>query len=183
MEDRLLIAAVASVVGSASAFLCLRLLFSARLRRWSKANEKFAALEVVVREKGLPLIILIRMSPFPPWVYSNSLFASIESVALWQFAVATAFIFPKLLLHAFIGSRMAALSDGNQREGMDTTTKILNWCLVGGGIIIAILASWLIYTLVTKHIRKLEGVPPVVDELAAEAVEDFDEEAPLLGEP
>ena len=25
--------------------------------------------------KGLPLIMLIRASPFPPWVYSNTLFA------------------------------------------------------------------------------------------------------------
>ncbi|EEB88373.1 hypothetical protein MPER_13825, partial [Moniliophthora perniciosa FA553] len=51
-----------------------------------------AALEAVVRAKG----------PFPPWVYANSLFA---------FVVATLFVFPKLLLHVFIGSRMAALSD------------------------------------------------------------------------
>ena len=39
--------------------------------------------------KGLPLIILIRFSPVPPWVYSNALFASINSVAFWQFMVAT----------------------------------------------------------------------------------------------
>lgn len=32
-----------------------------------------------------------------------------------------------------------------------------------------------------REIRKLEGISPEVDELAAEAVEDFDEEAPLLG--
>ncbi|KAJ4466495.1 Golgi apparatus membrane protein TVP38 [Lentinula aciculospora] len=174
------IAAVASIVGSATSFSILRLLFSSRLRQWSAKNAKFMALETVVKEKGLPLIILIRVSPFPPWVYSNSLFASIQSVALWQFVIATTFVFPKLLLHAFIGSRMAALSDGNQREEMDTSTKIMNGCFVGGGIVIAVLASWLVYTLVQNHIRKLEGVSPAVDELAAEAIEDFDEEAPLL---
>jgi len=38
----------------------------------------------------------------------------------------------------------------------------------------------LIYTLVQGHIRKLEGFPPEVDELAAEAIEQYDEEAPLL---
>ncbi|KAJ3821244.1 Golgi apparatus membrane protein TVP38 [Lentinula raphanica] len=175
------IAAVASIVGSASTFCILRLLFSSRLRQWSAKNTKFMALESVVKEKGLPLIILIRVSPFPPWVYSNSLFASIQSVALWQFVVATTFVFPKLLLHAFIGSRMAALSDGNQRDQMDTSTKILNGCLIGGGIAVAVLASWMVYTLVQNHIRKLEGVSPDVDELAAEAIEDFNEEAPLLG--
>ncbi|KAJ3987197.1 Golgi apparatus membrane protein TVP38 [Lentinula detonsa] len=177
-----LIAAAASIIGSATVFCVLRLLFSSRLRQWSAKNAKFMALESVV-VSSLPLIILIRVSPFPPWVYSNSLFASIQSVALWQFVVATAFVFPKLLLHAFIGSRMAALSDGNQREEMDTSTKILNGCLVGGGILVAVLASWLVYRLVQNHIRKLEGVSPAVDELAAEAIEDFNEEAPLLGSP
>lgn len=38
----------------------------------------------------------------------------------------------------------------------------------------------LVYTLVQRHIRKLQGIPPEVDELAAEAIEDFGEEEPLL---
>lgn len=32
-----------------------------------------------------------------------------------------------------------------------------------------------------SHIRHLEGIPPEVDELAAEAVEEAGEGAPLLG--
>ncbi|KAF5393707.1 hypothetical protein D9757_000113 [Collybiopsis confluens] len=174
-----LIAAVASIISSATVFLLLRLLFSHRLRKWTTKHKKFQALEMVVREKGLPLILLIRVSPLP-WVYSNLLFSSIEAVKLWQFVVATTFLCPKFLLHAFIGSKMAALSDGNQRKDMDLSTKILNGCLVGGGILIAIFTSWFIYTLVQSRIRELEAVPSDVDELAAEAIEDFDEEAPLL---
>lgn len=46
---------------------------------------------------------------------------SIESVALWQFVIATLFIYPKLLLHVFIGSLAAPLSDGEQRGHMDTS--------------------------------------------------------------
>jgi len=37
-----------------------------------------------------------------------------------------------------------------------------------------------VYSLVQSHIRHLEGFPPEVDELAAEAIEDYNEEAPLL---
>lgn len=86
------IASSASVVGAALVFVTLRFVFSQRLRQWSSYNEKWQALEAVVvsrlrhsdashpfssfqRAKGLPLIILIRISPFPPCVYSNSLFA------------------------------------------------------------------------------------------------------------
>jgi len=42
----------------------------------------------------------------------------------------------------------------------------------------------LVYTLVQRHIRHLEGIPPEIDELAAEAIEDFGEDVredePLL---
>jgi len=175
------ISATASVVGSAAAFVTLRYFFSGRIRQWSAHNKKWEALQSVVKAKGLPLIVLIRVSPLPPWVYSNSLFASIEVVSLWQFVFATLFIFPKLTLHTFVGSRMAALSDGDQRGRMDTHTKVLNGIFVAGGLFIAIFASWLIYYLIQGHIRKLEGFPPEVDELAAEAIEEYNEEAPLLG--
>ena len=174
------ISATSSVLGSAIVFVTLRALFSERLRRWSGQNQKWQALESVVRAKGLPLIILIRVSPFPPWVYSNSLFASIEAVKLWQFVVATCFIFPKLLLHTFIGSKLAELSDGDQREHMDTQTMILDGIFIVGGLSIAVFTSWWIYTLVQQHIRHLDGLPADVDELAAEAIEDYAEESPLL---
>ena len=39
----------------------------------------------------------------------------------------------------------------------------------------------IIYRSMQAHIRHLEGIPPDVDELAAEAVEDAAEGAPLLG--
>ncbi|KAF9534820.1 Golgi apparatus membrane protein TVP38 [Crepidotus variabilis] len=174
------ISAVASIVGSALAFVVLRLLFKQRLRAWANQNEKWKALESVVRAKGLPLIILIRISPFPPWVYSNSLFASIQPVKLWQFVTATCFVLPKILLHTFIGSKIAELSDGEQRGHMDTRTKIIDAGLIVGGILIALFASWTVYNLVQDHIRKLEGFSPEVDALAAEAIEGYDEEAPLL---
>ncbi|KAG7097065.1 Tlg2-vesicle protein [Marasmius oreades] len=175
------ITAVASVLGSALAFTILRTLFTARLRSWSSKNEKWQALESVMRAKGLSLIILVRVSPFPPWVYSNSLFASIESVSLWQFVVATLFIFPKLLLQVFVGSRIAALSDGDSRGHMDKHTRVLNGLLIGGGITFAICASALVYTLVQRHIKNLPELPQDVDDLAAEAIEVYDESAPLLG--
>ncbi|KAF8895926.1 Golgi apparatus membrane protein TVP38 [Mucidula mucida] len=174
------IASTASVVASALVFVTLRFCFSHRLRHWSTQSDKWQALESVVRAKGLPLIILIRISPFPPWVYSNSLFASIEAVSLWQFVTATLFVLPKILLHVFIGSRMAALSDGESRRHMDTQTKVINGVLIGAGILVAIFTSWLVYTLVQKHILELEGVPPEVDRMAAEALEEYDEGAPLL---
>jgi len=169
-----------SVLGAAVSFVVLRFLFSKRLRRWSATNDKWTALETVVKSKGLPLVILIRMSPMPPWVYANTLFASIHTVALWQFVIATFFLSPKLLLHTFIGSRLAPLSDGKQREEMDTQTKIINGCLVGGGILLGIVASVVVYRLVQRQLRHLKDVSPSVEEDIIEALEEADEGAPLL---
>ncbi|KAF8631604.1 hypothetical protein AX15_002352 [Amanita polypyramis BW_CC] len=175
------IAASGSLVGSALVFALLRSFFSSKLSQWSKSNEKWQALEEVVRAKGLPLMILIRVSPFPPWVYSNALFASIEPVKLWQFVVATLFIFPRILLHVFIGSRIAVLSDGNQREHMDSHARIVNAFLAIGGVILAVSASWVVYSLVRKHIRHPKSLYHNADVLAAtEAPDNFDEQAPFL---
>jgi len=174
------LAAGGSLVGSAVAFVVLRFLFSGRLRRWSASNEKWQALETVVAAKGLPLITLVRASPFPPWVYSNALFASIEAVSLWQFVLATFVVFPKVALFVFIGSRLASLSDGEQRSHMDTSTKVLNTVASVGGLLVSITAGFIIYRAMQTEIRRLEGIPPEVDELAAEALEEAEEGAPLL---
>ena len=47
------IAAPASLIGSAAAFVVLRFLFSRRLRKWSSSNEKWQALEAVVVRSSL----------------------------------------------------------------------------------------------------------------------------------
>ncbi|KAG5716556.1 Golgi apparatus membrane protein TVP38 [Termitomyces sp. T112] len=172
-----IITAFATLVGASSVFVVLRFLFNQHLRRWSERSQKWQALESLVRTKGLPLIILIRISPFPPWVYSNSLFASIEAVSFWQYVTATIFVFPRLLLHVFIGSRIAALSDGNQRGHMDKQTKIINGLLIIGGFILAVCTSWLVYSMVQKHAQHLQES---FHELAADTTADSSEDDPLL---
>ncbi|KAH9999342.1 Golgi apparatus membrane protein TVP38 [Russula vinacea] len=163
-----LVAAPASLVASTVVFVVLRYLFSKVLCSWSRKVEMWKALEAVIDAKGLPLIVLIRISPFPPWVYSNSLFASIQSVSVWQFMAATICSFPRFLLHAFIGSRMASLSDGKQREHMDTVeTKVVNGILIVAGVLSGAAAGWILYALVKRQ-------------LVSEALEEPDEDYSLL---
>jgi len=172
-----LIAGPASLVASTIVFIVLRYLFSGVVRSWSEKNETWKALEAVIDAKGLPLIILIRISPLPPWVYSNALFASIQSVSVWQFMVATICSSPRYLLYIFIGSRMASLSDGKQREHMDTETKVVNGILVVAGVLSAAAASWILYALVR---RQLEEQSSKTHGLVSEALGEYDEDASLL---
>jgi len=150
--------------------------------RWTATNEKWRALEAVIRAKGLPLIILIRISSFPPWVYSNSLFASIESVSLTQFTLATLFVLPRAMVYVFVGSRIASISDGEQRNHMDAASKFVNGCLIIGGVVVSIIASSVVYYFVQKEIQILHGNRPTADRLDTEATEG-EEGEPLLTLP
>ena len=102
-------------------------------------------------------------------------------MALWQFVVATVFLFPKVLLYTLIGSRLAPLSDGEQREEMDTQTKIINASLAGGGILLGVVASVVVYRLVQGQLRQLKGVSSSAEGDIIGALEEADEGASLLG--
>lgn len=49
---------------------------------------------------------------------------SIDTVELWQFVIATLFIFPRVLLQVFIGSRIALLSGGEKMDSCKDSESI-----------------------------------------------------------
>ena len=61
-----------------------------------------------------------------------------------MFALATAIVTPKLLIHVFIGSRLAAIAKSGDK--MDAATKAINWASIIGGLIIGALTAWFIYS-------------------------------------
>jgi len=169
-----LVAAPASLIASANVFIVMRYLSRGGFRSWSEKNETWQALEAVINAKGTPLVILIRLSPFPPWAYSNLFFSSIQAVSIWQFMAGTICDFPKYALYVFVGSRMASLSDGKQRGRMDTQTKVVNAIIIVGGFLIGIAAGWIVYALVKRQL----GGPKADEPPSGEAGED----APLLSD-
>ncbi|KAL8291758.1 hypothetical protein RQP46_002016 [Phenoliferia psychrophenolica] len=134
-------------------------------------DKTFRALATAVRVKGLPLVVLIRLCPFP-FPYSNAFFASIESVSLWQFFVATLTITPKLLLHVWVGSRMFLFADPDSRKHMDTQTKVINGVYVVVGSILGGFTSWYLYKLTMKYVDEVN--------LQEDEGEDLEEQAGLI---
>ena len=63
---------------------------------------------------------------------------------------------------------------------MDTQTKIINGCLVVGGILLATVAAAIVYRLVQRQLLQLKDVSPSTEEDIIEALEEADEGAPLL---
>jgi len=133
----------------------------------------------VVEARGLPLVILIRWCPLP-WVYSNALFSSIETVSLFQFLIATLCFSPKFFLHVFIGSRIALLSDGHQRGEMDTPTKILNTLSIIISSLVGMGTGWFVWRLTNEKIRELEEFRGEGDEEEGAPLARAELEAPLL---
>jgi len=134
-------------------------------------------MEEVVKAKGLPLIILIRLCPIP-WVYNNAFFASIESVSLPQFILATIVLMPKLFLVVFIGAQVGELSDGETRGKLSGTAKFLDVLSIVFGVAVAAGTGWFVWRTTAEKIRSMEGLSDDIDRLAADALEDAT--APLL---
>ncbi|GAA5826606.1 hypothetical protein JCM10212_003586 [Sporobolomyces blumeae] len=117
------ISAASCLAGGCFAFVVLR-----RSLEWFRPvlnrQTTFQALSQAVKVKGLPLIILLRLCPFS-YPMSNLFFASVESVTLGQFFLATLTITPKLLLHVFIGHRTYLFADPESRHKMDPLSRTI----------------------------------------------------------
>ncbi|KAH9454731.1 hypothetical protein MJO28_007741 [Puccinia striiformis f. sp. tritici] len=139
-----ILASVGSLCGSAISFLILRKNLP-RFQHWLSKQPRFAALRQAVAVKGLPLICLIRLCPFP-FTYSNLFFASLtSSCGLQDFMIATLATTPKLLLHVFIGARVFHLSDPSSTRHLDNLTIALNIFYIIGGASLGAAVSYYLY--------------------------------------
>ncbi|GAA5922358.1 TVP38/TMEM64 family protein [Sporobolomyces koalae] len=168
------ISAGSCLVGGVFAFLVIR-----RLLRFFAPfihkDQTFQALSNAVRVKGLPLIILLRLCPFP-YPYSNAFFASVESVSLSQFFLATLTITPKLLLHVFIGHRTYLFADPESRHKMDPLSRYINFGFMIVGSLLGIGTSWYLYRVTMRFVDEAER------ERIGLGVVDLEEGGGLLGQ-
>lgn len=123
------IVATATVAGSAAAFVASRTVLSGYVDRLVGQDKRFVALGQVLRHDGLGVLALVRFCPLP-YSLSNGFLATVPSIQPLSFAIATAFSSPKLLVHVFIGSRLAMLAEKDMTFG----DRLVNYAsmLVGG---------------------------------------------------
>ncbi|GAA5834121.1 hypothetical protein JCM9279_004223 [Rhodotorula babjevae] len=150
-----LISAASCLAGGAFAFLVIRR-FIRYFAPFVQQNDTHQALSRAVRAKGLPLMMMLRLCPFPyPW--SNAFFASIETVTLGQFLIATLAITPKLLLHVFVGHRTYLFADPSSRHSMDPLSKWLNGAFLVVGSLLGMATSWYLYRLTMRYVEESAG--------------------------
>ena len=118
------IAASANVVGSLAAFVASRTVLSRYVDRLVGSDHRFVALSQVLRHDGLWVLAAVRFCPLP-YSLSNGFLATIPSITPLNFALSTAMASPKLLVHVFIGSRLAKLAE--EGDSMSAADKALNY--------------------------------------------------------
>ena len=129
-------------------------MLSSFVHRLVSDDSRFSALSLVLKHDGLLLLIMIRLCPLP-YSLSNAALSTIRTVSPLMFALATAVASPKLLIHVFIGGRLAAIAD--KKENMDTGTKLINYASIVGGIMLGTGTAYLIYQRTVSRARQLEA--------------------------
>jgi len=130
------------VVGSTCSFIVSRTILSNFVNRLVANDKRFAALSMVLKHDGLKLLCMIRLCPLP-YSISNGAISTFPTVQPQMYALATAIVTPKLMVHIFIGSRLAAIAKSGEK--MDASTKAINWASIIGGGVVGAVTGWLIY--------------------------------------
>ena len=148
-----LILASATVVGSFISFLLSRTVLRKYVERWTANDKRFEALTLTIKHDGLWLLCMIRLCPLP-YSLSNGAMSTFPTVNPAMYALATAIITPKLLVHVFIGSRLAALAD--KGEKMSAGTRAINYGSIAIGMAVGLSMGWYIYQKTMARARQLE---------------------------
>jgi hypothetical protein len=118
------------------------------------ANDKrFAALALTLKHDGLKLLVMIRMCPLP-YSLSNGAVATFPTVHWASFAIATAIVSPKLMLHIFIGSQLEKIAESGGK--MDARTKAISYLSIGIGAVAGIATGWFMYRKTKERAAELE---------------------------
>lgn len=146
--------ASATIAGSFCSFIVSRTILKKYVARMVADDKRFAALTLTLKEDGLKLLCMIRLCPLP-YSLSNGAMSTLPTVEPSAYALATALITPKLLIHVFIGSRLAKIAK-NKGE-MSAGTKALNWASIIGFGMLGAFVGWFIYRKTMQRARKLEA--------------------------
>lgn len=148
------IVAVATVLGSTTSFVVCRTILANYVKRMVEKDKRFAALSLTLKHDGLKLLCMIRLCPLP-YSLSNGAMASFPTVQWTSFMLASAIASPKLLIHVFIGSRLAAIARSGEK--MDAKTRAINYLGIGIGMVAGAATGWLIWSKTQARARELEA--------------------------
>lgn len=149
-----LILATATVAGSTCSFIVSRTVLKSYVERMVAHDKRFAALTLTLKQDGLKLLCMIRLCPLP-YSLSNGAMSTFPTVHPSMYALATTLITPKLLIHTFIGSRLAIIAKSG--EEMSAGAKAVNYTSIAIGAVLGMGVGYYIYQKTMARARELEA--------------------------
>lgn len=116
-------------------------MLSGLVHRLLEHDKRFAALALTLKHDGLKLLCMIRLCPLP-YSLCNGAMSTFPTVKPLHYAIATAAIAPKMMVAAFIGSRIRSLSEGEEKSA---GTKALDVFGILISAAVAVFTGWYIY--------------------------------------
>lgn len=147
------IVATATVAGSFCSFIVSRTILRSYVERMVANDKRFAALTLTLKQDGLKLLCMIRLCPLP-YSLSNGALSTFPTIQPTTYGLATAIITPKLLVHTFIGSRLAIIAkSGGEMSG---GAKAVNYISITIGACLGMGVGYYVYQKTMARARELE---------------------------
>eukprot|EP00192_Tetraselmis_astigmatica_P011821 CAMPEP_0117653326 /NCGR_PEP_ID=MMETSP0804-20121206/3126_1 /TAXON_ID=1074897 /ORGANISM="Tetraselmis astigmatica, Strain CCMP880" /LENGTH=418 /DNA_ID=CAMNT_0005459483 /DNA_START=27 /DNA_END=1283 /DNA_ORIENTATION=- len=149
---------VGATLGSIVAFLLGRYIFRDWLQSLNRRSRWAKALDIALKENGLKVIVLMRLSPAVPYSVFNY-FASLTSVPFKDFLLGSAAILPGTVLFVFLGAQSAAAivmvgDEPGEQPGSPANSNTIRIVALSVGIVISILAVLLMGFYTKKALRR-----------------------------
>ena len=138
----LVIVSIGSTIGAGCAFLVSRYLARNFVKRKFLNNERFKSIDSGINEEGFKIVILARLSPVIPFFLLNYALG-ITKIHFSHFLTASWIgMIPGTMVYVLMGSMGSAMISGKK--------SLLEWVLLGTGIIATIFVTLLISRIIRK---------------------------------
>jgi len=173
-----LLATVAVFVGASIGALMAFLLGRYLLRNWVKTlthkYKIFQAIDKALEEKGLRIMILLRLSPIIPFNALNYI-CGVTSVSFKDYALACFGMLPGTVLYVFLGTSAGALAN----VGSSGSSKAVTITTVVVGLVFGIGAIALTTRYAKKELNKILEQQPIIDTTADQPAALDHKEGPI----
>lgn len=139
---------IAATLASALAFLIARHVMRGQVEKLSRKNERFAAIDAAIREKGWRVVALLRLSPLVPYSLSNYLYG-LTSVSFWPYVLASwAGMLPATVLYVYLGAAGKAAT-GEKGFGQ--------WALLAAGLVATAAVTIMLTRAARRQLKQARG--------------------------
>jgi uncharacterized membrane protein YdjX (TVP38/TMEM64 family) len=117
-----IVVVIGATLGASLAFLLARTVLRSKVKAMTERNKKLAAVDRAIAREGTKLMLLCRLSGFPPFVFANYAFG-LTGVTAFSYVLTTFFgIIPGAFAYTYAGHAGAAVATGSgNRIGLIVT--------------------------------------------------------------